>query len=67
MSDYQKPSNERSVSAEATSPLDAETRQRYEEARMELRRKLKPHVETIEDSERLSTSDFSIRINTQDY
>ncbi len=66
MNDYQKPINEESVSAEGTSPLDAETRQRYEAARMELRHKLKPHVEEIEDSERLSTDDFSICINTQD-
>jgi len=45
---------------------DEKTRERFERALTELDGKLQPWTDAIHESERLSESDFAIRINTRD-
>jgi hypothetical protein len=45
---------------------DAQTRQRFEEELAVLDEELKPWTDAIQESERLTENDFSIRINARD-
>jgi len=45
--------------------IDTEALQKMEAHVRQMRTKLKPHIDAIDESERLSERDFSIRINTR--
>jgi len=63
--DVSNPAGKQEAPAPFTLHLDAKAKQRMEAYIQELNEKMKPLFDEIEDSERLSEKDYSIRINTR--